>query len=388
MPDIFSVSPPAWLTDLTRSNDKGLLGGIAGELLGGALIAGKKASEPESRQNWLQALPQSIAEAHLSVVDPMWKLKVQHSQMQIAKTGLALQEMQQKLNLGATNMRLRAEDTQEIPKWLAEHPTYESRRDAEWPTAKTPEWNRNLDQIRLRDSQSEQAKIAVSGVKAFTDRLSALSKDDPAGAAQVAGAAQAYTARGQPPPKEVTDALGMAEQVVAARKENERVQQQLRIEEAIKKAEAEGSTVGRTFGPKGESITIKPGTSAKETQPKILSLGGHQIIYNPKGGGFRVLNPEGKERQMTPNQLLSLSKALLLSPDKQSKQVGADIESFLSKTASKQITPAETGEPATKPSTAVPTSAPKRRVRVIGPGGQTGTVEEGDTLPEGWKLQP
>jgi hypothetical protein len=362
MSDIFSVSPPNWLVDLTRSNEKGLLGGIAGELAASPLIAMTKVSDDikkrteaggdspgfgERASMWLHDLPQSVAEAHLNFLDPTWKIKVRQGQLNIAQTGLQLQEMEQKINLNAANMKLRAEDIQNVPKWMAEHPTYESRRDAEWPTAKTPEWNRNLDQLRLRDSQSEQSKITVSGVKAFTDRLSALSKDDPAAAAQVAGAAQQYTAKGQAPTKAVTDALAVAEETVAQRKANEQAQQQMTLEAAIAKTESEGGTVQRTIGPKGESITLKPGAAGgKDTKPAMMELAGHQVIYNPKGGGFKIVSPQGKEKEMTPAGLLGLAKELELDPS--GTNAATKIKAFLSETALKQIG-GSTNTPAAKP---------------------------------------
>lgn len=41
---------------------------------------------------------------------------------------------------------------------------------------------------------------------------------------------------------------------------------------------------------------------------------------------------------------------------------------------------------AAPPPAPAPAAPPKKRVKVKGPKGQTGTVEEGDTLPEGWKI--
>jgi hypothetical protein len=298
MADIFSVEPPRWLQDLTHSNEKGLLGGIAGELLGGGLIAATKATSPDERKNWLQELPQSIGEAHLNFLDPTWKLKVQQGQLNLAHTALGMQEMQQRMNVNATNMQLRAQDLQEIPKWLAEHPTYESRASAEWPVARTPEWNRNLDQIRLRDSQSVQSKVTSEGIKEFSKRVDALSKLDPTGAAQFAPQI------GRIPSPEILQALSLAEQTAAVKQENIRSQ-------AEAEAKARGEVPETKITEKGVIKTFKPGTGAKDIQPKETTLSdGTRIIYNPNTGAFKMTTPKGEEKPMTSGQLLAIAKGL------------------------------------------------------------------------------
>jgi hypothetical protein len=325
MSDIFSVEPPRWLQDLTHSNEKGLLGGIAGELLGGGLIAATKATTPGERKNWLQELPQSIGEAHLNFLDPTWKLKVQQGQLNLAHTALGMREMQQRMNVNAANMQMRAQDLQEIPKWLAEHPTYESRANAEWPVARTPEWNKNLDQIRLRDSQSVQSKVASEGIKEFSKRVDALSKVDPTGAAQFAPQI------GRIPSPEILQALSLAEQTAAQKQENIRVQ-------AEAEAAARGETPEVRITEKGVTKTFKPGTGKKDIQPKETTLSdGTRIIYNPNTGAFKMTTSEGKEKPMTSGQLLAISKALSEGPGGMTNPNVKKIQDLLGEKAARQL---------------------------------------------------
>lgn len=204
MADIFDVSPPAWLQDLTHSSSKGLLGQVAGGLVAGGVVAAQKAAGEDEQRNWFQLLPESITEAKMSFLDPMWKLKLQQTQLGMAHTALGMQEMQQQIDLNKTKLRLNAEDIAEIPAWLRDHPTVESRMDAEWPAARTPEWNRNLDQLRLRDSQSSLAKVAVSGLKELSDAVEEVSKYDGVKAGELSAKIQPFAVKGQMPPPELT----------------------------------------------------------------------------------------------------------------------------------------------------------------------------------------
>jgi hypothetical protein len=215
MADIFNVEPPAWLREMTHSDSRGLLGQVAGSLVAGGVVAAEHAAEPNEQRNWFQLLPQSIGEAKMSLVDPMWRLKLQQAQLGIAHTALGMQEMQQNIDLNKTKLRLNAEDTAEIPKWLQDHPTVESRMSAEWPAAKTPEWNHNLDQLRARDSQSTLAKVTVSGLKELSDAVADIAMYDGVKAGELSAKIQPYAIKGQMPPPELTA------QVMGARSEAE-----------------------------------------------------------------------------------------------------------------------------------------------------------------------
>ena len=204
MADIFNVEPPIWLQNLTHSDSKGLLGRAAGELLAGGIVAGEHAIEPDQQRNWFQLLPQSIAEAKMSMLDPMWRIKLQQTQLGIAQNALQLRETQQNIDLNATKLKLNAEDISNIPKWLQDHPTVESRMDAEWPAAMTPEWNNNLNQLRLRDSQSSLAKVTITGLKELSDTINEISVYDGVKAGELSAKIQPYAIKGQMPPPELT----------------------------------------------------------------------------------------------------------------------------------------------------------------------------------------
>ncbi len=220
--DIFDVRPPAWLTDITRPSSPGMAGQIVGELVGGMAIAAQQAKGDMDNGTadtwtgaWLSRIPRGIQESRLNVADPMWRLKAQQAELGMAHTALGIQQQQQQIDLNKTKLRLNADDLDTVPKWLQEHPTVESRMDAEWPVAKTREWNENLDQLRLRDSQSNLSKARVTGLKELSDAVSAIALYDGTKAATLSAAIQPYAMKGQMPPPEITS------QVMAARSEAE-----------------------------------------------------------------------------------------------------------------------------------------------------------------------
>lgn len=215
MADIFSVTPPAWLQELTVTDSRGL-GRALGTLVAGGIGAAVKSTDEDEQRSWFKLLPESIGEARMALMDPMYKLKIQQSQMEIANKALGMEEMQQHIDLNKTKLRLTAEDTANIPKWLQDHPTVESRMNAEWPVARTPEWNQNLDHLRLRDSQSTLAKTTVSGLKDLSDAVQEISKFDGVKAGELSAKIQPFAVKGQMPPPELTA------QVMIARGEAER----------------------------------------------------------------------------------------------------------------------------------------------------------------------
>ncbi len=299
MSDIFSVSPPAWLQELTHSDDKGLLGSIVGELVGGAAIATKR-SLGDEHKNWFKELPESIGDAQLALFDPMYKLKVQQAQSEIAHRGLVLQEMQQKINVNATNMKLRAQDIQNIPKWMSDHPTVESRTGAEWPTAMTPEWNRNLDQLRLRDSQSEQSKIKVKGVEAFNDRVKKLPEDLASGFVKYFGK--------QPPPEAFSE-LETAEQIVGAKKEQERLKaegRQLRGEATVETLVTEKGV--QTIYRQPNLVKTDPVAIARRARvgtEMTTPSGIHAVWVGPDQ--IRITPKTGEKKDFTSAQLIAIA---------------------------------------------------------------------------------
>ncbi len=238
-----------------------------------------------------------------------------------------------------------AKDQETGPQWMRDHPTLESRIGAEDPVLLTPEWNRNFDQLRLRDSQSVQTKLVVSGVKQFSDRLATLAKTDAEGAAQIAGAAAQYTGRGQMPPAAITGALATAEEAATQRAQNQLMQQQVTQEAAVQKGKEEGATIKSVFGPKGETVSITSGGSADQNRARVgtemtTPSGIHAVWVGPN----QIRLTEGdKTKDFTPGQLLQVA-GKLPPYDKNAKA----LMNFLSSKAMGQITnaPAATATPA------------------------------------------
>ena len=307
--DIFDVQPPAWLTNLARPADTGVMAKVLGELTAGAGIAAgqadKDVAEAKSKgedlswgRAWLQDIPKGIGEARLNLLDPLWKLKV-------SEQGLHVQALQQNIKAKQQQMDATAQDQQVIPAWLAQHPTWESRQSADWPSAVTPQGSRMLNDLRLRDSQSVQQKVAVEGIKDFSTRISALAKDDPTAAAQISAQSVQYTSRGQMPPPEMTEALTIAEQSAAQRKENQRVMAE---QEAI----ARGETPETRITEKGVQKIFKPKTSTAAFMPEEVTLpsGTKMIRVGPRQ--FRFAPKSGQEIELTASQLLAVAEGLKL----------------------------------------------------------------------------
>lgn len=374
VPDIFSTSPPNWLVEIARPIDTKLTGQVLGSAIAGGLMAaetvGAKADEIErktgERPSWLaqtgswfgEFLP-AAHEAKLNLQDPLWKLKAQKVQLGIMGDALGIVSEQQKIDTNKSKIALMAKDTQDIPAWLREHPTVESRMSAEWPAAMTPEWNSNLNNLRLRDSQSVQAKVIVSGVKTFADRLSALAKEDSVAAAQIAGASGQYTSRGQMPPPAILEALSVAEQASQQRKENERTA-------AVAAAEAAGQVPETRITDKGITTVYRPSSSTSTFQPREITLASGTRLIQTSPNQYRIAPVKGTERVLTDSQLLQLATQLQKVGDAKSMASADQIQEFLAKKAEAQIS--------TPASTATATPSADARVKVRGKDGKLFTV--------------
>ena len=335
-----------------------------------AETVGAKADEIErktgERPSWLaqtgswfgEFLP-AAHEAKLNLQDPLWKLKAQKVQLGIMGDALGIVSEQQKIDTNKSKIALMAKDTQDIPAWLREHPTVESRMSAEWPAAMTPEWNSNLNNLRLRDSQSVQAKVIVSGVKTFADRLSALAKEDSVAAAQIAGASGQYTSRGQMPPPAILEALSVAEQASQQRKENERTA-------AVAAAEAAGQVPETRITDKGITTVYRPSSSTSTFQPREITLASGTRLIQTSPNQYRIAPVKGTERVLTDSQLLQLATQLQKVGDAKSMASADQIQEFLAKKAEAQIS--------TPASTATATPSADARVKVRGKDGKLFTV--------------
>lgn len=115
----------------------------------------------ESGERSTQAFTQSLFQgAQLG-------MQQQRNQLEMASGMLKLQEQEQSLELGKTKIAAYSKDTDDIPAWLREHPTWESRQSSDWPVASTPEWEKRLDQIRANDGRSLQFKLALADQTEF-----------------------------------------------------------------------------------------------------------------------------------------------------------------------------------------------------------------------------
>jgi hypothetical protein len=391
--DIFNVSPPAWLQNLTASNDKGLLGGIAGELLGGGLIAANKVATdtapPDERKNWLQDLPQSIAEAHLNFLDPSWKIKVQQGQLNIAQTGLQLQEMQQKIAANAAEVQNQAQDIQNIPAWQKAHNTPESRLTAtDRPPALSAKWQMEMYRQDMADTaqvraqaQTVQSKVAVLGAKTFSDRLQKLSADDPVGAAQIQSRASEYLGKGQMPPPAVTEALAAAEESTRTRQENARV---AAANEALARGETgetritdKSTGVQQTF--KAPDLTKQ---AAQARDDRVGSEGktasGLAFVYVGPNQ-IRLTSPTGTSKDFTPGELLSYAQKFEFAADPTVRSNATEIIKFLGDKAQTQIGGAAPATTAVSAAAPTASSAPNSQTSPAKPT----TEAQFNSLPAG-----
>lgn len=230
------------------------------------------------------------------------RLGMQKQQQQIAMQSnlLGIEQQKQSLELGQAKIQHQTIDSTVIPTWLKDHPTWESRQDAEWPTALTPEGQSQLAQVRLRDAQSVQQKVAVAGVSEFSKRVDALSKSDPMAGSQFAP----YI--GKVPPPEVLQALGVAEQTLGVRQQNQK-------EQAALDAQARGDVATTTITDKGVSTTYKPALVDKtlNSEPKFTTIeGGVQLAWVPGGKTLHVIQPSGKKQVLTPVQMKNIASGL------------------------------------------------------------------------------
>lgn len=87
---------------------------------------------------------------------------------------LKVDEMKQNLQINQAELNNQAADQSTIPQWMQDHPTWASRQDADWPTAKSSWGEKALQQTQLRDNQSSQKEFTVNAITGFQDRLNKL----------------------------------------------------------------------------------------------------------------------------------------------------------------------------------------------------------------------
>lgn len=246
------------------------------------LFASGEASGRDNANTFMQAYQQAKKE---KIEQPMRDLQMASGVLNLQKqaAGLQVQEAQAK-NLG--------EDQNSIPQWLKDHSTWSSRQDADWPTPKTSWGEKVLNDTRVRDSASIAKTAAVSDLHNYSKDLAAI---DPTSRAAI---------QGMTPNKDGTpsamqwESLNLAKQSMAVEGDNARMETEIQ-------ARARGDDVSTTIGPKGTSITVKTpklvsGAGGTITEPQVKTFDdGTSVVYNPKGGGFHILQKDNKTKAMS-----------------------------------------------------------------------------------------
>ena len=299
-------------------------------------LVSQEAWQREDASRSTQELVQNLFEGQ--------KLAMQRKQqtLQTQSSLLGIQQQAQNLEMGQVKLDNVAHDNSTIPKWMQEHPTWESRQNAtDWPIALSPQGEQQLAQVRLRDASSVQQRAAVAAIGEFSKRVDALSKVDPIAGGQFAQ----YIGKANPSPQ-VLQALGLAEQTVGVRQQNEK-------DQAALDAQARGDVQTTTISDKGVVNTYKPAPpGGKETAPKTMTIdGGVQLAWVPGGKTLHVIQPSGKKQVLTPNQLLSIAKGLDPN-DPRVKQ----IQGFLADSAVKEIK-SQTPQPPVAPTPSATTNS-------------------------------
>jgi hypothetical protein len=190
------TEPPAWLVKMT-TGDPGGIGRIVGELVGSlassANVAIDKATNKQAQgedTNWIKELPSSLsqgfAEARLNAQNPLWRMQAQQAQLNMAQQGLAMQNQQSMIDSRKTALSMQQHDQEVLPQWLQDHPTYESRQDAEPPTLYTPNGQKMFRDVQLGDAANVKHKAIVEGIDAYSKSVSDLQKLNPMAAAPFA----------------------------------------------------------------------------------------------------------------------------------------------------------------------------------------------------------
>lgn len=264
----------------------------------------------------------------------LFNLRVQHDV-------LNLQQKKQEIeNTDLTNKRL-SQDLSTIPQWMRDHPTWQSRSDAPWPTALTPQGDRMLQEQRLRDSQSIQAETAVIATHDFATRVAKLRELDPESAGQFAP----YIS--QRPSPDILRGLSIAEESAKLHQENVAEATRMNQQAEELRARQSGDEITTIFGPKGQTTKIAPAKpNTTESAPRTLDLGNNRrAVWMPGAKTLHVINDKDKTSiELTPSQMQNAVKDLKADDPRKQKVVD-----FLAETAVRQTIPSSTS-PAMTPS--------------------------------------
>lgn len=148
---------------------------------------------------------------------------------------------------------------------------------------------------------SAEAKIALQQTGDFTKQLNVLNNSDPESVAAIRSMSKAQDGS---PSAGQWQALSLAQQrsQVAAKTE---------LAQAEIDARARGDNVTVATGPKGQTITartpiVNPNAGVT-VEPQLKTFpDGTSVIYNPKGGGFHLLQQDGKTKPMSTAEMTKL----------------------------------------------------------------------------------
>lgn len=110
--------------------------------------------------------------------DAMLPIKQQEAANETLKTWSTLQGQAITNTLNENNLKMFTQDQQTFGQWMNDHPTLESRANAEPPTLLTPQGNQMFSAARANDSASLLGQQMKSDQADFAKRLSAIPAAD------------------------------------------------------------------------------------------------------------------------------------------------------------------------------------------------------------------
>lgn len=320
MADIFGgVEPPAWLQRLTTPSEPGLLGKIFGEMVGGladsAEVAIDKATTKQAKgidTNWLKELPSSIkpglAEARLNIQNPLWKMQAQQAQLNMAQQALGIKNQQSLIDSRVTKLRMQEHDQEVLPKWLQEHPTWETRQNADPPVLYTTEGQRMYRDVQLGDAGNIKHKTVIEGINAYSKSVAQLQKLDPVAAAPFAAQI------GKIPTPEMSAKLTDAISAAQFKAEQERTTAKTVRNE---KGEIIGYMVGNKFEKPGSGTSTPPtgAISIRDEQGTVIGWQvGNKFITKKEEKAKpapKLTAAQSSELTYARNRVQGLEKAML-----------------------------------------------------------------------------
>lgn len=202
--------------------EPGQLGRIIGQLVGGLGLSAMDAIDKADKKNsqgddtsWIKELPGTITkglyEARMNIQSPIALMQAEQAKQNMVAQGLQMQNTMSLINGRNQTLRMQAHDQEVLPQWLRDHPTWESRQDAEPPVLYTPQGQKMFRDIQLGDTANIKNKAQVAGVTAFGKQIDELMKYDPVAAGQFASQLQPGRVPTAKMQQDISVALGKAQ---------------------------------------------------------------------------------------------------------------------------------------------------------------------------------